>query len=62
MLDENGKIVDLIYRDVNDRFATEILKREDCIGKFNSELFPDSMLIFFSLDIQLKNQYNTMVL
>ena len=46
VLDENGKIVDLIYRDVNDRFATEILKREDCIGKFNSELFPDSMLIF----------------
>lgn len=46
VLDENGKIVDLIYRDVNDRFATEILKREDCIGKFNSELFPDSMPIF----------------
>ena len=46
VLDENGKIVDLIYRDVNDRFATEIIKREDCIGKFDRELFPDSMSIF----------------
>ena len=46
VLDENGKIVDLIYRDINDRFASEILKREDCIGKFDRELFPDSMPIF----------------
>lgn len=46
VLDQSGKIVDLIYRDVNDRFASEIIRREECIGKFDSELFPDSMQIF----------------
>lgn len=46
VLDKSGKIVDLIYRDVNDRFASEIIRREECIGKFDSELFPDSMPIF----------------
>ncbi len=43
VLDENGNIVDFIYRDVNDRFASEIVKREDCIGKSVSTLFPDPL-------------------
>ena len=46
VLDENGKIVDLIYRAVNDRFAEEIIRREECIGKSGSEIFPDSMPTF----------------
>lgn len=46
VLDEDGKIVDLIYRAVNDRFAEDIMKREECIGKSGYELFPDSMPVF----------------
>lgn len=44
--DENGVITDTIYRDVNKHFTDYLYKREDCIGKLGSVLFPHSMPIF----------------
>lgn len=44
--DENGVIIDTIYRDVNKCFTDLLFKREECIGKIGSTLFLDSMPIF----------------
>lgn len=44
--DENGIIIDTIYRDVNKAFTDLLFKREECIDKIGSTLFLDSMPIF----------------
>lgn len=44
--DENGVITDVVFHEVNDRFAEEIMKREYCVGKRVSEVFPDSKELF----------------
>lgn len=49
VMDENGVIVDTIYRDVNNYFCKNIIKREDCIGKRGSELFLHSMPLFLKV-------------
>ena len=43
--DDHGVITDVVFRDVNDRFE-KIMRREDCIGKPASQLFPDSIGLF----------------
>ena len=43
--DDHGVIKDVVFRDVNDRFE-KIMRREDCIGKPASQLFPDSIGLF----------------
>ena len=58
VLDENGKIVDLIVSRCKRPFCNGNTKREDCIGKFNSELFPDSMPIFYKIVIWRNKQKN----
>ena len=45
MTDDHGVITDVVFRDVNDRFE-KIMRREDCIGKPASQLFPDSIGLF----------------
>ena len=40
--DDHGVITDVVFRDVNDRFE-KIMRREDCIRKPASQLFPDSI-------------------
>lgn len=46
IFDENGAIIDTIYRDVNKAFNDRIMERADCIGRRGSELFPESMPSF----------------
>lgn len=52
--DENGVIVDTIYREVNNHFTEMLLDRKDCIGKHGSELFADSMPIFMHASNEAK--------
>lgn len=39
---ENGKIIDMIIRDVNRHFEVYLFKKEDVIGKKGSVVFPDT--------------------
>lgn len=52
--DENGVIVETVFRDVNKCFVEQVLNREDCIGKKMSVLFPDSMPVFLKASNQAK--------
>lgn len=47
--DSNGIIVETIFRDVNQYFVDHLFKRDECLGKKVSELFPDSMPIFLKM-------------
>ena len=52
--DENGVIVDTIYREVNNHFMEVIFDRKDCVGKYGSELFAHSMPIFMKASNEAK--------
>lgn len=54
---EDGVVVETIYRDVNKHFVNNFFTMQDCIGKKGSELFPGSMpqfLYFMNIALQKK--------
>lgn len=55
--DEEGKIIDTRYVDVNKHFEDKFFKRKDIINKLGSEVFPESMpqfLHFMNISLQEK--------
>lgn len=54
---DDGVVIETIYRDVNKYFVNNFYGMEDCIGKKGSELFPESMpqfLYFMNIALQKK--------
>lgn len=54
---EEGHIVETIYRDVNRHFMNNFFASKECIGKKGSELFPETMpqfLYFMNIALQKK--------
>lgn len=60
IMDEKGTIVDTRYRDVNKFFTDQLYKREECIGRLGSELFPDSMTVFLKASNLAKQTGNSL--
>lgn len=55
--DEEGNIIDSIYRDVNRHFERCFYKKEQVLGKKTSELFPESLAEFIPfMEIALKEK------
>lgn len=54
---EEGRIIDTRYADVNNQFEEKFLKRDQVIGKLGSEIFPESMPQFLHfMNIALAEQ------
>ncbi len=57
ILDENGRIADTRYADVNKRFEDKFIKRSEIVGKLGSEMFPESIPQFHHfMNIALKEK------
>lgn len=55
--DQNGRIVNIRYADVNKRFEDKFFKRNEIIGKLGSEIFPESIPQFLHfMNIALKEK------
>lgn len=55
--DENGRIVNIRYADVNNRFEDKFFKRNEIIGKLGTEVFPESIPQFLHfMNIALKEK------
>jgi len=55
--DEEGHVVETIYRDVNRHFINNFFAPQECVGKKGSELFPETMpqfLYFMNIALQKK--------
>lgn len=55
--DQDGHVIETIYRDVNRHFINNFITPQECIGKKGSEIFPESMpqfLYFMNIALQKK--------